>query len=157
MIDLKQCMWGLKPFRENAVAFAGARLLFNGDETNWIPSRVCTQGSVDDLERLNTWVAQKAFPALRNYKKRRRWSVRTTDRFKLRDGMFLFEASPNKSYGYMYISAYIMEDEEVCEGFEEFDKCGVDGCEGTLQLESETDDHIILKCNECGRTVEHEN
>lgn len=110
MIDESKISFGFRPVRTDAIAFVGARTIFEHGDVSFIPDRCSHQGEDNAINRLSIWTVKKAMPELRKHIKRHGWKQDTREIFTFRDGQFLMEASPNASYGYLYISTYIMED-----------------------------------------------
>lgn len=110
MIDEGKINYGLRPFKANARAFIGVRAIFERGQVEFVRGRNSHQGTEEDISKLSTWIVKKAMPALYKHIKAFSWTTSTAELFTFTSDKFLFEASPNGSYGYMYISAYIMED-----------------------------------------------
>jgi len=110
MIDEKNISYGLRPFKTNAKAFIGVRAIFEHSNVLFVPGRNSQQGAEKDISKLSTWIVKKAMPKLHKHIKKNSWTSSTTECFSFASDKFLFEASPNGSYGYMCISAYIIED-----------------------------------------------
>ena len=107
-IDINKINWGLRPFHEEAEAFFGVRMIFQSGRLEFLPGRGSEVGEDSQVQSLVDWLNQKALPALKKHIKTHGWNSATTETFVFEDGQKRLEASPNGSYGYMYISAYIM-------------------------------------------------
>lgn len=111
-IDTAKINWGLRPFHEEAEAFFGCRMIFQHGQLSYLPGRGSEAGTDKNIDDLIAWVNSKGIPQLRKYIKSQGWTERSSDTFVLEDGEKRLEASPRASYGYMYISAYIMPKQE---------------------------------------------
>ena len=110
MINDSKISFGFRPIKTKAVAFVGARTIFEQGDISFVPGRCSLQGEEKEINRLSTWTIKKALPELRKHIRQHGWKQDTREVFTFRDGQFLMEASPNASYGYLYISTYIMMD-----------------------------------------------
>ena len=107
-IDIKKINWGKRPFRSEAEAFYGCRMIFQHGKLEFLPGRGSEVGEDSQVQSLVAWLNQKGLPLLKKHIKTQNWNSSTTDVFVYIDGQKRMEASPNGSFGYMYISAYVM-------------------------------------------------
>ena len=107
-IDIKKINWGKRPFRSEAEAFYGCRMIFQSGRLEFLPGRGSEVGEENKVQSLVEWLNQTALPQLKKHIKAQGWTSATTETFVLEDGQKRLEASPNGSFGYMYISAYVM-------------------------------------------------
>jgi len=101
--------------------FWGARAIWGGytDYIDLLPDRQQIQGpgGIDDgpveesRMELSDWTNKTGLPALRKWAKN--VSQSSSEEFVIRDGLFGLRASPNGSYGYMYIRTWKLGVESV--------------------------------------------
>lgn len=107
-IDINKINWGKRPFRSDAEAFYGCRMIFQSGRLEFLPGRGSEVGEDSQVQSLVDWLNQKGLPLLKKHIKTQNWNSSTTDVFVYIDGQKRMEASPNGSFGYMYISTYVM-------------------------------------------------
>ncbi|MBO4631194.1 MAG: hypothetical protein J5858_04650 [Lentisphaeria bacterium] len=107
-IDINKINWGKRPFRSDAEAYIGCRMIFQSGRLEFLPGRGSELGEKSQVQSLVNWFNTTALPALKKHIKKQGWNSATTETFVFEDGQKRLEASPNGSFGYMYISAYIM-------------------------------------------------
>ena len=107
-IDIKRINWGLRPFHEEAEAFFGVRMIFQSGRLEFLPGRGSEVGEDSQVQSLVGWLKQKGLPLLKKHIETQKWNSTTADVFVYIDGQKRMEASPCASFGYMYISTYVM-------------------------------------------------
>jgi len=97
----------------------GARAIFKGysDYIDLLPDRQqmeCPEDVDDPQARkaLSAWINGKGLPALRKWSKN--IAQGSCEEFLFEDDRFAIRATPNASYGYMYIRAWLRKEEELC-------------------------------------------
>ncbi len=112
-------MWGLTwlvptDYKETCVAAWGARAIYNEKFIELLADRQGFrtasdwEGKPDDAtsKPLLRWLAKKGLPALRKWIKDNYIPMSSDKEFRFHDGEFELAATPNGSYGYMYINAW---------------------------------------------------
>ena len=106
MIDTAKLRWGLRQVEQaDYLAVWGARATFAEGELYFMPDRQDFMGEAVSVNVLSNWINDTALPALKQHIKETNWSNDSKEIFTLNDNLFTLQASPNGSYGYMYLTA----------------------------------------------------
>ena len=106
MIDTVKLRWGLRPVEQaDYLAVWGARATFAEGELYFMPDRQEHIGDTVPVCALTNWINDTALSALKKYIKETNWSNDSKEVYTLNDSLFTLKASPNGSYGYMYLTA----------------------------------------------------
>jgi hypothetical protein len=122
------------PISEEHVGYWGARAIYQGVRDDYhvdvLWNRQDAEGASDEF---TYWLNYRALPWLRAEMRRACLDTDSDECLELREFKFLLRATPNKSYGYLYIGAAELKVEEVAPrssetGFGEKERCWmVDG------------------------------
>lgn len=108
MIDMNELEWGLRPFPQvDVIAAYGARTIFENGEIDIVHDRQSLLGGASQKKILWEWVHKIALPKLREHIKNNGWTSSSNETFTYENWRFKFEASPRRSYGYIYFTAYL--------------------------------------------------
>ena len=106
MIDTAKLRWGLRSVEQaDYLAVWGARATFAEGELYFMPDRQEHIGDIVPVNTLVNWLNDTALPALKQHIKETNWSNDSKEVYTLNDNLFTLKASPNGSYGYMYLTA----------------------------------------------------
>ena len=106
MIDTTKLRWGLRSVEQaDYLAVWGARATFAESELYFMPDRQEHIGDTVPVCALTNWINDTALPALKQHIKETNWSNDSREIYTLNDNLFTLKASPNGSYGYMYLTA----------------------------------------------------
>ena len=106
MIDTAKLRWGLRSVEQaDYLAVWGARATFAEGELYFMPDRQEHIGDTVLVCALTNWINDTALTALKKYIKETNWSNDSKEIFTRNDNLFTLKASPNGSYGYMYLTA----------------------------------------------------
>ena len=96
-----------RPIKQTSVCYWGARAIYEGRAGKYfvdiLYDRQSREGSI--TKEFITWLDDKALPWLRKEVERIGLGVDEDQVLKFEDGKYYLEASPNRSYGYLYIGA----------------------------------------------------
>ena len=117
MIDITKLHWGLHPIEQaDYLAVWGARATFSEGELYFMPDRQEAIGDVVPVNTLANWLNDTALPALKQHIKETSWSNDSKEVYTHNDRLFTLKASPNGSYGYMYLTATLQGRTELPAG-----------------------------------------
>lgn len=108
MMNMNELNWGYRPFRcIDTLAVYGARAIFQNGRIEFLHDRQQFLGSGTARVALREWINSKALPALKKHIREKGWTTATEDIFSFEDWAFAMDASPHRSYGYIYVAAYL--------------------------------------------------
>ena len=117
MIDTAKLRWGLRSVEQaDYLAVWGARATFAEGELYFMPDRQEHIGDTVPVCALTNWINDTALSALKKYIKETNWSNDSKEVYTLNDNLFTLKASPNGSYGYMYLTATLRGTDELPAG-----------------------------------------
>ena len=117
MIDTTKLRWGLRSVEQaDYLAVWGARATFAEGELYFMPDRQEHIGDTVPVCALTNWINDTALSALKKYIKETNWSNDSKEIFTLNDNLFTLKASPNGSYGYMYLTATLQGTDKLPAG-----------------------------------------
>ena len=117
MIDTAKLRWGLRSVEQaDYLSVWGARATFAESELYFMPDRQEHIGDTVPVCALTNWINDTALSALKKYIKETNRSNDSKEIFTLNDNLFTLKASPNGSYGYMYLTATLHGTDELPTG-----------------------------------------
>lgn len=101
-------MFGL-PIQESHLAYWGARAIYKGDAViDLLPDRQSCDGN-DELRRgLCQWLNVRGLDLLREQLRLKHIGTDSAEVIEVQEFQFLLRATPNRSYGYLYIGAAVL-------------------------------------------------
>lgn len=94
--------WGLQIPETNVKQIYGARAIYDGKTLDFVGDRQAYEKENDTSESIFNWINKTFVPALL----KKRYQTNSNETFTLSERNFTGIASPNGSYGYMYITCY---------------------------------------------------
>jgi len=98
------------PIDEPRVAYWGARAIYKGYQDDYRIDLLFDRQSADDAnEEFINWVNNRALPWLRDEVRKQALATDSSKRLEYREFKYVLRATPNGSYGYLYIGAAELE------------------------------------------------